>query len=289
MLRRLLAPAALALALAPSAAAAVRPDGSLLVVLDPGHGGEKDGAIGPGKIREKDVALQIARKVQAALAAAGHEALLTRASDASLKLGPRVKLANERGADLFLSIHLNSMPTSRKRARVHGLETYFLSADATDEQAALLAAHENKDDEDAGAERPVGAVAGILADLARTETHADSSRLAYMLHARILEGTGAKDRGVRQAPFFVLEGAAMPAVLIETGYISHPEESKRLSSPEEQEKIAKAIVTAVEDFRREVLGKRERPGLPVAASRSPSAPSPAPAEALSSEAGPPAP
>lgn len=244
--------------LVPASAAAVRPDGTLLVVIDPGHGGEKDGALGPGGVREKDVSLQVARKLETLLEASGHEVLLTRDRDVGVRLSQRIKLANDRAADLFVSIHANSMPTRRARAKALGAETYFLSAEATDEAAALVAQLENADDEDVDRQRAQDPLGVILADLARSEAHADSSRLAYAIHTRLVSGTGARDRGVRQAPFFVLEGATMPAVLVEVGYISHPGDARRIASANGQEKIARSIAAGIEEFRRGVLEKKSK-------------------------------
>ncbi|WP_373044721.1 N-acetylmuramoyl-L-alanine amidase [Vulgatibacter sp.] len=252
-----LALAAAALA-APLDAAAARPDGSLVVVVDPGHGGDKDGAIGPGGLKEKEVALAISLRLEAALREAGHEVILTRRDDTGLDLGPRIQLANERGADLFVSVHANSMPTAEARARTSGIETYFLSPDATDEAAAAVAQKENSDDAAANAPKELGAVGMILADLARSEAHVNSSQLAYVLHEAIVKGTGGHDRGVRQAPFFVLEGAQMPAVLLEVGYISHRTEARRLADAEQQERIARAVARGIERFRRDVLQKQAR-------------------------------
>lgn len=245
------------LALAAAPARADR-DGGLVVVIDPGHGGDKDGAIGPDGTKEKDVALAIALRLEAALRAAGHEPVLTRRDDTGLGLGERIALANERGADLFLSVHANSMPTTEARSRVHGVETFFLSADASDAAAAEVARLENADDETAAAPVEQGALGAILADLARSEAHANSAQLAYLLHDRLVRETEARDRGVRQAPFVVLQGAQMPAVLLEVGYISHPRESKRLADPAEQERIARAVAAGVDRFRREVLEKQAR-------------------------------
>jgi N-acetylmuramoyl-L-alanine amidase len=250
LLRRLLP--GLLLALAPAAAPAA--EGRLLVVIDPGHGGEKDGAISAGGLKEKDVCLAVAWKLKDKLEQAGHRAVLTRAKDEGLALEERVALANQRGADLFVSIHANSMPEPL-RARTHGIETYFLSAEATDDAALAVARAENAD----GGPRPEakgGTVDAILADLARTEAHAESSRLAYALHGKLLAATGRKDRGVHQAPFAVLEGAAMPAALVEIGYLSHGREAGLLGAAAEQEAIASALALGIAEFGRDVLARR---------------------------------
>jgi N-acetylmuramoyl-L-alanine amidase len=150
------------------------------------------------------------------------------------------------------------MPTDSARSRVQGVETFFLSADATDAAAAEVARLENSDDERVDRPQADGALGAILADLARSEAHANSAQLAYRVHDHVVRARQARDRGVRQAPFAVLQGAAMPAVLLEVGYISHPDESRRLAEPDEQEKIARAVAAAVDRFRREVLQKQAR-------------------------------
>lgn len=252
-----------AVALPPIAVAEARV-APLRIVLDPGHGGEKHGAVGPGAVREKDVALAISLAVEAELQRRGHEVILTRWTDLALGLAARVDVANEKAADLFVSIHANSMPTREARARAHGVETYFLSADASDEAAAALAHAENADDGVAGGDVAGDALGKILADLARSEAHAHSSRLAYAIHQALVVGTGARDRGVRQAPFVVLEGARMPAVLLEVGYISHPGEAKRLVDPEYQSRIAGAIASGIGSFLQVVGqpgGSTQVPGL----------------------------
>ncbi|MFO7155694.1 MAG: N-acetylmuramoyl-L-alanine amidase [Pseudomonadota bacterium] len=221
----------------------------LRVVVDPGHGGEREGAVGPGGTREKDVALEISLRLARILRQLGHEVILTRESDVSLGLAERTRLANEREADLFVSIHANSAPSAR--SRVQGVETYFLSADATDAQARALASLENA--EEGPVEAPEDPLEFILADLARMKAHAESSRLAVAIHENLVRRTGARDRGVRQAPFFVLSGARMPAVLVEVGYLSHPAEERRLASRENQEAIARAIAEGIEAFGRRLM------------------------------------
>ena len=147
--------------------------------------------------------------------------VLTRSGDLSVPLANRVAIANGSKADLFLSIHPNSMPTAETRQRAEGIETYFLSADATDAHATAVADRENADDRRRG--RPRSRRPGGLHPLrpGGRRRLSDSSRLAYCLHQRLVAVTGAADRGVKQAPFYVLAGARMPAVLIEVGFISH--------------------------------------------------------------------
>jgi N-acetylmuramoyl-L-alanine amidase len=238
------------LALATALALAAPRAPAFVAVVDPGHGGEHDGAIAPSGAKEKDLALAIARKVAARLRRQGGEAILTRTGDISVKLDDRAALAIARNADLFVSIHLNSMPTRNQRARAQGVEIYFLSADASDASAKAVAARENADRLAGEPEPdPDDPVAGIFKDLQSTEALELSSRLAYAIHDRLVAATGAEDRGVRQAPFYVLAGASMPAVLVEVGFLSHPQESRRLESAAYQDKVAKAIAEAVSAWR----------------------------------------
>jgi N-acetylmuramoyl-L-alanine amidase len=223
---------------------------AFVAVVDPGHGGEKDGAIGPGGLREKELTLQIARRVAQRLRAQGGKVILTRTGDAAVALAQRAALANAVHADLFISIHLNAMP-GPSRARTRGIETYFLSADASDASATAVAARENAD-RLAGEPEPSGddPVAGILQDLADTDALAESSRLAHALHERLVVSLASEDRGVKQAPFYVLAGARMPAVLLEVGFVSHLAESQRLATAAYQEKVARAICEGVAAWRK---------------------------------------
>lgn len=221
------------------------------IVIDPGHGGIKEGAKGPGVLREKEVALRIAHRLRSKLEAAGGEVYLTRERDALVTLTERVEMTNDHGADLFISIHANSMPTPRMRARTEGVETYFLSASASGEAALAVADRENAEAPMSRVARGDSTLALILEDLVRTEAHSDSSRLAYSIHPRLVARTRAADRGVQQAPFFVLSGVECPAVLVEVGYISHPEEGVRLGRDDYQEKLAEAISEGVLAFLRE--------------------------------------
>jgi N-acetylmuramoyl-L-alanine amidase len=240
-----------ALLLALSAAgprAAAEP--AYVAVLDPGHGGDKEGAIGPDGVREKELALQIARRVAARLRKQGARVVLTRTGDVAVPLAERAALANAVRADLFVSIHLNAMPGAA-RAHAHGVESYFLSADATDASATAVAARENADRIAGEAVLdPNDPVSGILQDLADTDALSESSRLAYALHERLVGRLGAEDRGVKQAPFYVLAGARMPAVLLEVGFVSHAAESRRLATPAYQEKVADAIAEGVAVWRK---------------------------------------
>jgi len=220
-----------------------------VVVIDPGHGGTQEGASGPEGLIEKNLALTIAKKVKAALERElKATVILTRDKDALVHLSERVTLANKKRPELFISIHANSMPTAQQRRLNQGIETYFLSAAASGEDAKKVAARENAE---AGGQ-PKGqagdTLSFILADLQRSETHVDSSRLAYSIHEALITETGAQDRGVQQAPFYVLMGLEAPAVLVEVGFVSHPEEAKHLADAEYQGKLARAITRGVRQF-----------------------------------------
>lgn len=219
-------------------------------VLDPGHGGELDGAISPRGDKEKDLTLQIARRVKRRLEQQGGRVVLTRTGDTRVPLANRAAVANALSADLFVSVHLNSMPTAASRRASSGVETYFLSADASDAGAAASAARENAD-RLAGEPQPDpdDPVAAILDDLQSADALSGSSRLAYAVHDKLVAALRAENRGVKQAPFYVLAGARMPAVLLEVGFISNEAEAARLRSAAHQERIAQAVAEGVAAWR----------------------------------------
>ena len=241
--------------------------GGLVVFLDAGHGGKQDGAVGARGQKEKDVALQVVQRLKGELEKSGAKVLLTREADVDVDLWHRMTRANEAKADLFVSVHCNAMPYGRARAVTRGIETYFLSADATDEQAQRVVARENG--EAKRLKRSVDPLASILDDLAQTEAHHDASAFAYAVHQQIVEDLGAADRGVQQAPFIVLMGAQMPAILVEVGFLSHPEESKLLSDKDYQARIAASLVRAIVSFGES--GKRHKALAPVARPAGPKA------------------
>jgi N-acetylmuramoyl-L-alanine amidase len=225
---------------------------AFVAVVDPGHGGDQEGALSPLGEREKDLALDIAVRVSRRLRKLGAKVVLTRTGDISVPLANRAAIATALRADLFVSVHLNSMPTAEQRRRTSGIETYFLSADATDTRASAVAARENAD-RLAGEPLPDpdDPVAGILNDLEDAASLAGSSRLAYAIHERLVTALDAEDHGVKQAPFYVLAGARMPAVLLEVGFISHDEEAAKLRTREYRERIAEAVVDGIRAFRSE--------------------------------------
>lgn len=208
-----------------------------LVVLDPGHGGDDRGAIGPHGELEKDLTLQIARLTAARLQAAGVPARLTRDGDEAVPLTERTALANRLRADVFVSIHANASPARGAR----GAETYFMSAEASDSHAAQAAAVEN-------ASASPDTVQLILWDLAHTANLNQSAVLARDVQERLNALQEIRDRGVKQAPFVVLTGATMPAVLVEVGFLSNPDEAARLTARPALEALAGALVDALTSF-----------------------------------------
>jgi len=230
----------------------------LVVVLDPGHGGRwpHDGAHGGRGLHEKVIALQVARKTKESLEAQGATVILTRDADEDIPLADRVRIANEAGADVFLSIHCNSMETVGDRKVTRGVETYFLSPDPTDAEAKMLAQLENGGPEAVPLPRSTDAVTGILNDLALGQARNDSAALAQIVQQHMVRGTRATSRGVRQAPFLVLSGTRMPSVLVEIGFISHPREGRMLGRGSYQRRVAQALADGVRDFADKVLARR---------------------------------
>jgi len=222
------------------------------VVIDPGHGGDETGAIGPAGTMEKDLTLAIAREIAERLRATlGLQVVLTRDEDVAVGLDERSALANQNKADLFVSVHLNATVSGRAR----GAETYFLSLQASDERAAGLAAAENlTGGEPAAPGSEEFDLQLLLWDLAQSQHLASSQRLATLIQAELNRALELPDRGVKQAPFRVLTGAAMPAVLVELGFLTNAEEEKRLRDPAYRAGLAETVVRAIGRFRAEREG-----------------------------------
>jgi len=219
-----------------------------VIVLDPGHGGVEPGATGPSGLLEKALTLDLALRLKSRLERQGATVVLTRDDDRVLPLDDRTAIANHNRAMLFISIHLNAS----KRKTAVGAETYFLATGATDDEARTLAGLENKAYEapDAAAQgtpknAPDHGLELILWDLAQNSFLAESSRLAEAVQSELNAATGVRDRGVRQAPFRVLMGATMPAILVEAGFISNPDEEARFKDDAYKDKVADAIARAV--------------------------------------------
>jgi N-acetylmuramoyl-L-alanine amidase len=229
---------------APSRAQSLR-----LIVLDAGHGGHDPGAIGPSGLTEKEVVLDVTRRVaRMAEDGLGLKVALTRESDAFVPLRDRTNFANKQRADLFVSIHANAHP----RSVSEGVETYFLSSEATDNEARQVAALENGVVQLEGAQsrQKFNVLKSILWELAQSEFQEESSFLAETVQDSMTRSLRLVNRGVKQAGFYVLGGAAMPAILIEIGFITNPREEKKLATAEHREAVARAIHAGLSEYRR---------------------------------------
>jgi len=219
------------------------------IVIDPGHGGRDPGAPGYAKsVLEKNVTLEVARrlarKVRQKL---GCEAILTRNGDTLMSLEERTAIANTKNADIFISIHTNA----NKVKSCRGIETYFLNL-ATDEDAILVAAREN-----ATSAKNISDLEGILNELMNNAKVDESSRLASHVQQALVRKLKPRykrieDKGVKQAPFYVLLGAEMPCILIELAFITNPVECRRLNSARYQDDMADGIVQGIRDYIKEI-------------------------------------
>jgi N-acetylmuramoyl-L-alanine amidase len=241
-------------AAAPPAAGSPLPERFDTVVIDAGHGGDDQGARGPGGLLEKDIVLDVGRRLAAKLRDGGVRVVLTREGDRFVGLEERTSIANDARADLFVSIHANG--SAARAAR--GIETFFVSLEASDEAARRLAAEENQAFADAGkpAEASGDPLLAILGDMIATEHLVDSQEFARLVLGELLTSGGAVSRGVKQAPFVVLMGVQMPAALVEIGFITNAREERALAAPAERERIAAGISRAVREFGRRFDAKR---------------------------------
>jgi N-acetylmuramoyl-L-alanine amidase len=229
---------------APVRAPVVTRMGPRPVVIDPGHGGDDIGATSATGITEKEVVLAVARRLARVLESRGHAVRLTRDGDSGRALTDRTALANRLDATVFISLHANASTV----ASVAGAETYYMSLDgASDAAAAATADLENRAGSSSGERSPLDL---ILWDLAQAEVLNESSKLALRVQGRLNERLGLRDRGVKQAPFVVLTGATMPAILVEVGFLSNPSEAERLTQTNSQQQIAEALAAGIEDFLR---------------------------------------
>lgn len=215
---------------------------SAVVVLDPGHGGSEAGAERHG-LKEKDICLQVARVAARTLRARGHQVFLTRTADRDVSLDRRIQLAHARDADAFVSIHVNASPARSRR----GTETYVASV-LTDPEAESLVAREEEGAPSARAPSETGAQA-IVADLRRQAAHRASARLAAAVQSAVSRVRGmGPSRGLRQAPFWVLRAARVPAVLLEAGYLSHRRQAMWLGTAKGAAAVGKAVADGLERF-----------------------------------------
>jgi N-acetylmuramoyl-L-alanine amidase len=216
------------------------------IVLDPGHGGDDPGAVGPGGIKEADLAYDLTVAMADELRRRGYQVLLTRGRKDGRKLRDRTAYANRHQADLFVSIHLNSA-----RRKAYGFEVYYLDVGA-DRYARRLAARENQQ-----SEKEVGALAYILADLATKGNAADSRALAQSLTESVQGFRSNRKKEVRSALFAVLLGARMPAILIEAGFVTDGDDVKRMKSAKRRKATARFLADGVDAFAKKL--KQERP------------------------------
>ena len=217
-----------------------------LIVIDPGHGGSDSGAVGNG-LKEKNVVLATSKKLGALLQKRGYRVLYTRSTDVFINLRSRTIFAGKKNADMFISIHANAAPNASAASRMSGVETFFLSP-ARSERSKNAAALENKGDlEDMNTFSKQ-----TFLNFLNREKIISSNKLAidiqsYMLSS-VKKSFKSKDGGVREAPFWVLVGATMPAVLVEIGYITHPDEGKNLGKSAYQDRIAQGIANGVDAY-----------------------------------------
>jgi len=222
------------------------------LVLDAGHGGHDSGAIGPNGLMEKELVLDVTRRVARLLEdKLGVKVLLSRDGDYFVTLRDRTSYANRERADLFVSIHANA----HRVVASEGVETYFLSSEATDNASRQVAALENSvvqlEKPTAGrAASRSDVVKTILWDLAQSEFQWESSRLAETVLDSMTQSLKIANRGVKQAGFYVLGGAAMPAILIEIGFVSNPKEERRLKETRYRDEIARAILAGLSEYKR---------------------------------------
>ncbi len=227
------------------------------IVVDPGHGGNEDGAKGPGGALEKNVTLAVARRLKAALESRlGVRVILTRDSDASVGLDDRASRANNNKADLFISLHANAS----MRPGVSGAEVFYLSLDDYGDEAQRVAHGESQ---------PLPVFGGgtrnievIPWDMAQARYIQESAALAQAVEASLRERVPMNGRAIQQAPFRVLVGANMPAVLVEMGFITNPEQETRLASDDFQALVVQGLVESITRFRDARAAARSGGALP---------------------------
>jgi N-acetylmuramoyl-L-alanine amidase len=218
------------------------------VVIDPGHGGKDPGAIGRTGLKEKDVVLDVSKRIKKELEKKGIEVIMTRDSDRFISLSKRAKIANEKNADLFVSIHANA-----NRARwLRGFEVYTLS-EATDDNARALAASENSvlEYEEGSIAKHTKNLDAIIWDLQFTEERRESIELAGFICRGASKKTRLKNRDIKSARFYVLKGAEMPAVLVELSYLSNKKDERNLKKSSYKQKLAKGIAEGMMDYKEE--------------------------------------
>ena len=207
------------------------------IVIDPGHGGKDPGAVSQTR-QEKQIVLSLSKTLSGILVKKGYNVQLTRETDVFIPLRKRTQFATDQKADLFISIHTNAS-TARQAA---GIETYYLAL-ASDESARITAMREN-----AGAEYNMKELDALVGRILKESKSTESRRLAELIQAQLTSGKQVKNRGVKHAPFVVLIGTKVPAVLVEVGFISNPREGKKLTTKAYQRQLATAIAKGIEQY-----------------------------------------
>ncbi len=207
------------------------------IVIDPGHGGKDPGAVSQTR-QEKQIVLSLSKTLRDILVKKGYNVRLTRETDVYIPIRKRTQFATNQKADLFISIHANAS-TSHKAV---GIETYYLAL-ASDESARMTARREN-----IGAEYNMKELDALVGRILKESKSTESRRLAQLIQAQLTSGKQVKNRGVKHAPFVVLIGTKVPAVLVEVGFISNPTEGKKLTTKAYQRQLATAIAKGIEQY-----------------------------------------
>jgi len=217
------------------------------IVIDAGHGGKDPGAIGYSGTKEKDITLDVAKRLEKKLSKNMNvKIIMTRNEDVFLRLSERTKIANESNGNLFISIHTNAA----EDRRASGFETFLIGPNKN-EAAVRVAARENAVLELEGTTgKKLTNEDLIKATIAQSAFASKSEQFASMVQKEIKKRVQSPDRGVKQAGFYVLMGASMPNVLVELGFISNPSEEKKLRSPQYRDQLATAIYRAVEQYQK---------------------------------------
>ena len=207
------------------------------IVIDPGHGGKDPGAVSQAR-QEKQIVLSLSKTLRDILVKKGYNVRLTRETDVHIPIRKRTQFATDQKADLFISIHANGS-THRKAA---GIETYYLAL-ASDESARITAMREN-----AGAEYNMKELEALVGSILKESKSTESRRLAELIQAQLTSGKQVKNRGVKRAPMVILIDAKVPAVLVEVGFISNPQEGKKLTTKIYQRQLATSIAKGIEQY-----------------------------------------
>ena len=210
------------------------------IVIDAGHGGTDSGNVGPTGLMEKELALDLSKRLKTLLESElGTEAVLTRDQDTFVSLEDRTQIANSEHADLFISIHANSSP----QKTIQGVETFFLRLGSGSRDALATASREN-----ASYQKRISDLPDLLSTIASNDNTEESRRLAEYVQKALIQSKERRSRGVQGAPLAVLIGARMPAVLVEVSYISNPEEERRLKIPEYRDQIVVSLYQAIKSY-----------------------------------------